>query len=141
MPAKKKGKGPSLTSLKKFLKNNEVQLIRTSDLRDPAANPDFKWTGVKKSDQNLIKQLRAYQRLLNVVPSTNTDLILPFLQEGLRSAVHIAAISQQQFLQKYQHLTKDQSVLLACHRKATAIRARLLLHYVNRKQQPLSRIS
>ncbi len=127
-PKKKAGK---FTRLKRFIKNNGEESLRTHDLKNPAENPEFNWKGLKKKDEELIQQLRSYQRLLRVVPPGHTDLIFNLLDEGLQSAIEIAAIPSAEFLTAYASLHKDPEILKACHRKAVAIRTQLLLRYVD----------
>jgi hypothetical protein len=139
MAAKKKT--PSYAKLKKFIKLNGEDRLRTSDLADPAANPDFKWTGLKKSDAQLIEQLRQYQRISNVVPAGQSALALQLLEAGMHSALQITAMSLADFLDKYADLHEDPEVLRASYERSVSIRTQLLLQYVNQSQQATARAS
>jgi hypothetical protein len=135
MAASKQSNRNPYAKLKRFLKNNADETLRTLDLRDPSIHDSLNWKGVKKSDIDLHQQLRAYQRLLRIAPAEAPEgFIFALLKADLDSALKIAAIPLPRFLNDFQKVSKDEEVLRTCHRNAVAIRSQVLLHYLKRKQ-------
>lgn len=122
-----------LTKLKKFLSYNDPSTLRTANLSEDTQLAELNWKGVKKDDPQLREHLRGYQRLLHLVPEGQEKLAQELLARGLHSAILIAAIPLPKFLETAKKLSPEPAVLEEVHRKATAVRSRLLLHYVKRK--------
>ena len=60
-----------------------------------------------KESDTLLPLLKAYQRLLRIIPKEHQDLAVSLLERGLHSAVQIASFSKQQFLALTSDLLPD----------------------------------
>ena len=87
----------------------------------------------------LFPLLKAYQRLLRIIPAGHEELALPLLAKGLHSAVQIASLTRQQFLKLTRDLILEQpEVMATIYRYAQLKRSQLVVQYMNilQNQEP-----
>ncbi|HEU4405625.1 MAG TPA: hypothetical protein VFS43_10075 [Polyangiaceae bacterium] len=83
----------------------------------------------------IVELLRAYQRLLRVLPAGEEARALPMLGAGLHSAVQIAGLPKHEFARRWAGLFPGAAALgEAVHRSAVARRSHLVLHRINAVQ-------
>ncbi len=125
----------SLRALGTFLDANAAIDPSELDLFDERTLAGFAWPEVEVSRDQLVESLRAYQRLLRVVPRANRTLLFALLERGIGSAVHIAAIPRARFLSELsQPFGGDTAWMSEVHDAALARRSALLLRYVQTRQ-------
>ena len=125
-----------LKNLKAFLKKNKNVDFRTADLLHASTLDTYKWTGLKTNKEDLINQLKAYQRLLRVIPNGQEDLAIKLLQSGFQSALQIANTPRKVFIQDNLKTFGDDRVLAqSVYKRAVAVRKVVTLQYMARAQQ------
>ena len=122
-----------LTFLEKWIKQNKKVDLQTVKLNDPASLETFKWTGLESEKDLVTKQLKAYQRIMNILPKKNHALAMSLLRENIHSAIQIASVPKQTWLDKYAKLFNRKSIdAEAFYDAAVAIKSRLLLKHLQR---------
>ena len=116
-----------------------------------ADHSDYDWLQMNWQDETVLKPLlgeesatllpllKAYQRLLRIIPTGYENLALPLLASGLHSAVQIASLASQQFLELTRDLVPEQpEVMEAIYRYAQLKRSQLVVQYMNilQNQEP-----
>jgi hypothetical protein len=92
----------------------------------------LQWQEHEGEQEELIPLLKAYQRLLHILPPSEERRALPLLQAGLHSAIQIANIPRDEFARQWAALFPGEAALgEAVHRSAISRRSTLLLHHVN----------
>ncbi len=120
--------------LKKFLAQNaEVNWIQVS-LQSPEAAAKLNWKGLTRYRKDLFAQALIYQRLSKLIPQAESTVLVALMEAGLHSALQAAALSPQQFVQTYGAILGTELQPLEVHQRALAIRSRLLVQYLDAKQ-------
>lgn len=79
--------------------------------------------------------LKAYQRLVRILPVSEERRALPLLESGLHSAIQIADLPQDEFRRRWAALFPGEDALgLAVYRAALRRRGDVLLHHINNVQ-------
>lgn len=113
------------------------------------ANPSVDWRTIALGDaapdamdlrgldpEAMTPLLKAYQRLVRVLPPSEERRALPLLESGLHSAVQIAEFPRDEFARCWAALFPGEDELgIAVHRAALSRRGDLLLHHVNKVQR------
>ncbi|NEQ35258.1 MAG: hypothetical protein F6K40_02630 [Okeania sp. SIO3I5] len=123
--------------LNAFLKKNEEIDFRTADLLHTSNIEKYKWPKLKKDEkESLVKQLKAYQRMLRVVPPGRDDLAKALLKNGIQSSLQIASTPKKVFIQKNLELFNNERTLAEqVYLRALALRKAVTLQYMARVQQ------
>ncbi|MCD4813874.1 hypothetical protein K8S19_09320 [bacterium] len=80
----------------------------------------------------LVELLKAYQRLVRVLPEPNRDLAIPMLRLGLHSALQIAAMKEKEFCTLVEPITsEDPAIAPRIHKKALLKRSRMVVQYMD----------
>ena len=125
-----------LGKLNKFLRQNKDLDWQTVNLLDRQKIEGLNWKGLEKDQDAVLKEVKAYQRLVRVLGQDNPTLIKALLKENIHSAVQIAAIPKQQFIKQYAPtFKKDHALMENTYKKAVALRSQLLLRYMDRIQR------
>ncbi|NET40672.1 hypothetical protein [Okeania sp. SIO2B3] len=127
----------NLETLNAFLKENEEIDLRTADLLHASNIEKYKWPNLTKDEkEKLIKQLKAYQRMLRVVPPGRDDLATALLKNGIQSSLQIASTPKKVFIQKNLELFNNERTLAEqVYLRALALRKAVTLQYMARVQQ------
>lgn len=129
-------KSADLVKLNAFLKKNKDIDFRTADLLHTPNIDQYKWAGFEAEKESLIDQLKAYQRMLRVVPPDREDLAKKLLKSGIHSSLQIASIPKKIFIQNNLKLFDNDSELAEhVYLRAMALRKAVTLQYVARVQQ------
>jgi hypothetical protein len=113
------------------------------------ANPSIEWRAIALDDaglaaldwrelerEALVPLVKAYQRLVRILPVGEERRALPLLESGLHSAIQIADIPRDEFARRWAALFPGEDALgLAVHRAALSRRSALLLHHIDDVQR------
>ena len=126
-----------LKKLNAFLKKNEGIDFRTADLLHAGNRDKYKWPKLREDEkESLIKQLKAYQRMLRVVPQDRDDLAKALLKKGIQSSLQIASTPKKVFIHNNLKLfNNDRALAEQVYRRALALRKAVTLQYLARVQQ------
>lgn len=112
-----------------FLNKNHGIDWRAFSFRDISQIDRLDWDDDERAD--LLPWLKAYQRLLYILPPSEDARALRLLQVGLHSAIQIAGLSQADFMQRWSELFPDEEALgLAVQDAARNRRSELLPQYI-----------
>ncbi len=135
-----KNKNVDLKKMNTFLRKNKSVDFRKADLHHKASLEALKWDVSRKSKESLLKQLKAYQRLLRLLPNGNGDLVTDdiakaLLQKGITSSLQIALMPRNTFIKDTLKIFLDDvSLAERVYKRAIACRKRVVLKYMNRLQ-------
>ena len=133
-------KNIDLKKLNAFLRKNQSVDFRQADLVHQVSIDTYKWTGLENEKDPLLRQLKAYQRLLRVLPDDmgdlkTADVAKAFLTRGVESALQITGIPKKAFVQDYLDIVGGNSQLIEqVYQRAIACRKGVTLRYMNRSQ-------
>jgi hypothetical protein len=123
----------SLTDLQCLLEANPSVDWRLLELDDLGVMEALEWRELEATTMTPL--LKAYQRLVRLLPAAEEHRALPLLASGLHSAIQIADISRDEFARHWASLFPDDAALgEIVHRNAIARRSTLLLHHINNVQ-------
>jgi hypothetical protein len=129
-----------LKTLKAFLAKNQTIDFRTANLLYAVDIDKYEWKEFEQEKESLIEQLKAYQRMLRVVPQGREELAEKLLENGIQSSLQIAGTPKKIFIKKHLKLF-DENVEIAqqlaeqVYQRAIAIRKVVALQYIARTQQ------
>lgn len=125
-----------LGKLSIFLEKNKAIDFRTADLLHPPNLEQYEWTGFEDEKESLIQQLKAYQRMLRVVPPDREDLAKKLLKNGIQSSLQIASTPKKDFIQDNLKLfDNDEAIAEQVYLRALALRKAVALQYIAQVQQ------
>lgn len=131
MKSTKSTKENSLANLKKWLTKNKKIDLKTTSLSSPSTIEAFNWKNLEDQKEQLLPLLKAYQRLLKMLPDNDQKLILSLLKADIHSAIQVASMSRQHFITTYNKLfAKTDTSVEAFYDSAVSIKSRLLLKHV-----------
>ena len=111
-----------LKRLNAFLKKNKSIDFRTADLR--------RYPNLNRPE------IKAYQRMLRVVPNHREDLAKALLKSGIYSSLQIANTPKKVFIQNNLKLfNNDRTLAEQVYKRAVALRKAITLKYMARVQQ------
>jgi hypothetical protein len=123
-----------ITQLQQLIGANSSVEWRVIALDDPAALAALEWRALEPPVMTPL--LKAYQRLLRILPASEDRCALPLLESGLHSAIQIASLPRDEFARRWAALFPGEDALgLAVHRAALSRRGELLLQHVNNVQR------
>jgi hypothetical protein len=106
---------------------------RVVALGDPGALDALAWCDLEP--KTMTPLLKAYQRLVRILPVSEEHRALPLLESGVHSAIQIASLPQDEFLRRWAALFPGEEALgRSIHRAALRRRGDLLLHHINEVQ-------
>ena len=123
----------ALSALQRLLEANPSVDWPTIALEGPGARDALAWLALEP--EAVMPLLKAYQRLVRILPASEEGRALLLLESGLHSAIQIANIPKDEFVRRWTALFPGEGALgEAIHRSAIARRSTLLLHHVNNVQ-------
>jgi hypothetical protein len=123
----------ALAGLQCLIDTNPSVDWRMIALDDQLALAAFDWRELEP--EAMTPLLKAYQRLVRILPPGEERRALPLLESGLHSAIQIADIPQDEFARRWGALFPGEDALrLAVHCAALRRRGDLLLHHINNVQ-------
>ena len=130
-----------LKSLNAFLRKNKSVDFRKANLRHKPTIEACNWRGLEAQKAGLLDQIRAYRRVLRVLPDDNADSDMAdtakaLLKRGIDSALRIAEIPKKVFVRDYLDIFGgDAAFAERVHRRAIAHRKGVTLRYLNLLQR------
>ena len=130
-----------LNLLNSFLIENKEIDFRTADFLHPSNISQYKWAKFEEQKESLIDGLKAYQRMLRVVPEGREDLAQKLLEKGIKSSRQIANMPKETFIQNNLKLFDDKDDAAArqlarrVYMNAVSLREAVILQYITRAQQ------
>jgi hypothetical protein len=125
-----------LEKLNAFLSKNSAIDFRTANLLHDSSLDQFNWAGFEAVKVSLIQQIKAYQRMLRVVPLDRADLAQKLLEHGIQSSLQIVSIPKKAFIQDYLELfDHDSAIAEQVYVRALALRKVVALQYIAQVQQ------
>lgn len=116
----------------KFLDLNKSLDLKTFNFLLQNNVETLEWKSNKKTKPAILNILKAYQRLLRVMPEDNSEIILGLLKKGIHSAIQIANMSKKQFIKMSDPLFKDKlSFAEQIHKNSQKKRSKIALQYIN----------
>ena len=120
------------SKLDKFIRQNKEIDFKTINFLDAETLANLNWKRIEKEDQpQVLKQAKAYQRLVRLLAENQPKIIKELLKRNLHSAVQIASIPRQQFMQEFRKVFKDEELMKRVYNRALAVRSQVLLRYMN----------
>ena len=131
----------NIEDLTKFIEQNKKVNFVIFDLNSQANVDKLNFSNLKKKEQ-LLPLIKAYQRILRVLPDKNKAPALALLKEGIHSALQIAAMTRKDFLGKCSLLFGDDCELAGkIYRNALNKKSLLLVQHMNALQNNEPHIS
>jgi hypothetical protein len=124
----------ALVELQRLIEANPLVDWRAITLDGPGALDALDWCELEPTA--VVPLLKAYQRLVHILPASEERRALPLLESGLHSSIQIASLSRDDFARRWSALFPGEGALgLSVHRAAISRRSELLLHHINRVQR------
>jgi hypothetical protein len=115
--------------LRRFVHENAAIDFATIDLDQAESAAQFCWAGLQEYREEILRQLRPYQRLVRIVQPVHSDIVFNLLGSRILSALQIAAMPRQRFITTYlQALGNDRPLIEATY---TGYRHKLRFFKVN----------
>ncbi|MDJ0595622.1 MAG: hypothetical protein QNJ72_37505 [Pleurocapsa sp. MO_226.B13] len=125
-----------LQKLIDFLGKNEWVDFRQADLLHTPNVDKYNWTGLEEEKERVLNLLKAYQRMLRIVPKGREDLAIELLKNGFQSALQIVNTPKKVFIQNNLKIfDNDKALAEQVYMRALAVRKVVTLQYVARTQQ------
>lgn len=123
----------ALAGLQCLIEANPSADWRVITLGNQGTLDALKWCELEP--EGIVPLLKAYQRLLRILPVGEEHRVLALLESGLHSAIQIADIPRDDFARRWAELFPDEAALgEAVRSNAIARRSTLLLHHINNVQ-------
>ncbi len=132
MENEKKYSDKQILKLQKMLSKNQDIDIRRLSFQDQDSLTKLKWAKKQSDKRELIDLLKAYQRLLRIIPGNNMDVAFSLLQLDIDSAVQIASMPKQEFLKKTAEVFGQQLELTErVYQNAILRRSQVVVQYMD----------
>ncbi len=119
--------------LKKWLAQNKNVNLLSARFNNQASVDVMNWKNLEDKKAEIVPQLKAYQRLLKILPRKNNKLILNLLGANIHSAIQVASLPKQNFITTYSHLfSGKETAAEEFYDQALVIKTQLLLKHVQR---------
>ena len=129
---------PDINLLTLLLKNNPSVDWRNANLHDAQSIATYNRDGLEADEEALLKLIKAYQRLLRVLPEDVKqagDIAIQLLKAGFDSALQIANTAKNIFIQAALEIFgNDRDLAERVYQRAIACRKSLALRYLNLAQ-------
>ncbi len=126
----------NLKGLNTFIRKNKSIDFTKADFINQKSVDSYNWSGLQDDKEAIIRQLKAYQRMLRVLPKDEQSLAKALVKSGIHSSLQIASTPKNKFIQDNIKLFKNNRELAEqVHTRAISIRKAVSLQYMNRTQQ------
>lgn len=127
--------GGDLSALRDLVASNATVDWREIALNDPKALDGLAWGTAATRRDELVPLLKAYQRLVRLLPAGEEGRAFPLLGDGLHSAIQIAGLSRDAFARRWSALFPGEDAAgAALHQSAISRRAALVLSHLDAVQ-------
>ena len=127
-------------SLMLFLKQNQSIDFLTFNLQDEDNLIKLNFKNLESQQIEIIFQIKAYQRLIRIIPENDTEIALTLMQQGIHSSLQIAAMTRKDFMKKCLGVL-DEELADTIYHNALAKRSAILVQYMNLLQNREPHIS
>lgn len=128
--------------LKQFLDQNRNVDFQFFNLQDEESINWLSFENLEEQKTELISLLKAFQRLIRIIPERNRDAALSLMNEGVHSTLQIAAMTRKAFMGRFANLFNDNGALAdAIYKNALKKRSMILIQYMNILQNKEPHIS
>ena len=127
-------------SLVLFLKQNQSIDFLTFNLQDEDNLIKLNFKNLESQQIEIIFQIKAYQRLIRIIPENDTEIALTLMQQGIHSALQIAAMTRKDFMKKCLGVL-DEKLADTIYHNALAKRSTIVVQYMNLLQNREPHIS
>lgn len=86
--------------LSEFLNQNNKIDFKSISLHSKCDVSKFNWKRFNKHKDVMLSTLKAYQRLIKIIPGNNKDIAVSLLKENIFSPVQIASMSKDNFVKE-----------------------------------------
>ena len=129
----------NLKELNSFLRKHKAVDFRTTDLLNVNSLDSFKWPTDAAVKSSLLEQIKAYQRLLRVLPTSDelpvSDLAKKLLKMGINSALQITQMGKIQFVSSTDKIfSKYPGVVDQVYKRALVSRKLVANKYISQRQ-------
>ena len=132
----------NIEALTKFLEQNKGVDFTTFDLSTENGIEKLNFKNLIKKKQSLLPLIKAYQRLLRIVPDREKNTALVLLEEGVHSALQITSMTRKDFVAKFlQPFGGNREFIEKIYHNALNKRSVLLIQYMNMLQNNEPHIS
>jgi hypothetical protein len=115
----------NLKELNSFLRKHKTVDFRTTDLLNTTSLDSFTWPSDESQMHALLGQVKSYQRLLRVLPTSDAlltgDLAKNLMKMGINSALQITQIGKNEFI------SNTHKIFSQCPEMATQVYKRALV--------------
>lgn len=120
-------------NLLKFLAQNQGVDFLTYNFQDQESLIKLNFKNLKRKVEELSFQIKAFQRLIRIVPSNDSEIALALMRKGVHSALQIAAMTRRDFMANCKH-TLDSELADTIYQNALAKRSQILVQHMNKLQ-------
>ena len=130
----------SIRKLNAFLRKYKNVDFRTADLLSDSGLSHYKWPDDAEERSLLLNQVKAYQRLLRVLPgdsdqATVAKMAGALLKMDIKSALQIAGMGKKRFINDtLKVFSNDRELAEKVYKRALVSRKLVALTYINRHQ-------
>lgn len=119
-------------NLIKFLEQNQGVDFSIFNLRDEENVNKLNFKNLIKKKSEIVLQIMAFQRLIRIIPEKNQEVALALMQQGVNSALQIAAMTRKDFMGMCAGLFNDNDKLAdEMYKNAQEKRSTILIQYMN----------
>ncbi|MCP4934104.1 MAG: hypothetical protein GY927_07820 [bacterium] len=124
-----------IKQLEDFVQQNPEADFKLINLEDGQALNALNWMNFSSAEETLPPLLKAYQRLLRIIPDEQQECAYELLRMNIHSAVQIASMTKIHFLKKCAKILKDNPQLgIEIYKNAQAKRSTILVQYMDQLQ-------
>lgn len=121
-----------LQFLERLLKQNQEIDFKLFHLQNKEKVLGLNWDDLPGNQDDIIFLLKAYQRLIRILPEQDSSTVIALLRENLHSAIQIASIPKLQFMKRYTKVFDGKKeVAETVYKNALQKRSQLMLQYMN----------
>jgi len=131
MPKKNNFNPDIIEDLTKFLDQNKEVDFLNFNLQSDDAIDTLNFKSLTRKKEELISLIKAFQRLIRIIPEQNRDVALTLLGEGVHSGLQIAQMTRKEFMGKCATLLKDETLADTIYQNALKKRGVILLQYLD----------
>lgn len=125
-------KEEDISALKKMVLMNAAVDFKNIAIQDGVVLSALKWPEDAGNRTKMILVLKAYQRLLRIIPGSRRRLAFELLKLNFHSAVQIASLSKREFVDQTETVFKKYPALVeGIYNNAVAKRGQVVVQYMD----------
>lgn len=110
--------------------NSDVDFLVLDLLNEENIN-SLNFDNVIERKEELVSQIKAFQRLLRIIPNKNQEAALSLMKEDIHSALQVAAMTRKDFMNKFADILGDNgNIADAIYKSALEKRSVILIQYM-----------